>query len=469
MDNLAIDNGVVFGGCMNINSSPCIALASGKIFYDFNENGEQDENEIPLSFAGMEDENSGSLFFSNQNGHWTRCLDEGNTTISIIEVPDYFLAVPPSHTLDLSEGDEVNNLDFALQPDGIHHDLSVNMFNIFPDRPGFSNEYTVEYNNIGNTCVDDISLEITLDERLTIDSLSAADYSITDNTIIINAGELCFPESGSFQIFHTLDDTVSIGSILQSDVSISSSEEDQTPENNSLVFESEVFGAYDPNDKWVDKEEITPQFITDDKKLEYRIRFQNTGNFFAERVVITDEIDENLDLSTLEILSYSHDMELSVEGRTAFFTFDEIFLPDSSSNEAESHGFVRFRIAPNDDLSLGDFIDNTAAIYFDFNEPIITNTVTTTVVDALSLKNFEVVEPRLYPNPAVSSIQISWPVDADVKNLAVFDITGKVVLSTSAETQNGQILLSIEALDQGVYTIQFSGNTPLQSKSFIKM
>jgi hypothetical protein len=56
------------------------------------------------------------------------------------------------------------------------------------------------------------------------------------------------------------------------------------------------------------------------------------------------------------------------------FVFENIMLPDSNVNEATSHGFVKFTIHPRSDVPLGTSIPNSAAIYFDFNEPVITNT-----------------------------------------------------------------------------------------------
>jgi hypothetical protein len=55
--------------------------------------------------------------------------------------------------------------------------------------------------------------------------------------------------------------------------------------------------------------------------------------------------------------------------------FTEINLPEN--NEAESHGFVTYRIQP---------ISGTASIFFDFNPPIITNTEVNTVYDCSDLE-----------------------------------------------------------------------------------
>jgi hypothetical protein len=62
------------------------------------------------------------------------------------------------------------------------------------------------------------------------------------------------------------------------------------------------------------------------------------------------------------------------------FKFENILLVDSNTNEPLSHGFVRYRIQPKTNFSAGDSITNFAAIYFDFNEPVITNTAKTIII-----------------------------------------------------------------------------------------
>ncbi len=63
--------------------------------------------------------------------------------------------------------------------------------------------------------------------------------------------------------------------------------------------------------------------------------------------------------------------------------YDGILLPDSTTDEAGSHGFFTFSIRPYANTLSGTIIENSAAIYFDTNLPIITNTVHHTLVEAL--------------------------------------------------------------------------------------
>jgi len=135
-------------------------------------------------------------------------------------------------------------------------------------------------------------------------------------------------------------------------------------------------GSFDPNDK-----RGLPTGLGDDhlievnESIDYHIRFQNTGTDTAFTVIIRDTLSQFLDVGSLRagVSSHSYQLEISGQGNLAFI-FEDILLPDSTTNEAASHGFVKFKIDQKLDLPIGTIIENTAAIYFDFNEAVITNT-----------------------------------------------------------------------------------------------
>ena len=159
----------------------------------------------------------------------------------------------------------------------------------------------------------------------------------------------------------------------------------QLPTNNgdpfSNIFCANATNSYDPNDKAAIPTGLGPEHEIDQSwELDYTIRFQNTGNDVAYEVVIKDTLSENLDLSTLKVNGASHPFTwVLTPQRELIFTFANILLPDSTSNEPESHGYVKYRIFPQADLLPAEVIRNRAGIYFDFNDPIITNTVFHTI------------------------------------------------------------------------------------------
>ena len=140
-------------------------------------------------------------------------------------------------------------------------------------------------------------------------------------------------------------------------------------------------GSYDPNDIRVSPKGYCPQhYIAPHTELEYMIRFQNTGTDTAFHVIIRDTLPEELDIETIRLGASSHAANFKiVNDRVAKFIFSHIYLPDSTTNEQASHGFVKFYIKPAQDISPGATINNKAAIYFDYNAPIITNEVYNTI------------------------------------------------------------------------------------------
>ena len=144
------------------------------------------------------------------------------------------------------------------------------------------------------------------------------------------------------------------------------------------------------------------------------MHFQNTGTWLAERVRITDQLDTALYWPSLRLIAASHEIT-SFEmrpGGLLEIVFDNINLPDSTSNEPESHGYVTFAIQRKKNFNPNRPVRNYAAIYFDFNEPIFTNEVSfgvkePPVVSVHEIGKNEVQKLHIYPNPTQASFIVS--------------------------------------------------------------
>lgn len=198
----------------------------------------------------------------------------------------------------------------------------------------------------------------------------------------------------------------------------------------------ENVGSFDPNDKQGfplgtgDSHDIRPG-----QSLDYLIRFQNTGTDVAFTVVIRDTLSPLLDPLTFIPGAGSHPYTWELRGSgEIIFTFSNIMLPDSNTNEAASHGFVQFNIRHRENLALGSVIENEAAIYFDFNEPVITNRTWHTLAESV-LSNVKIREvssiPELYawPNPFYTCANIQLPPDAPrTLQLRVYNEMGQLAV-----------------------------------------
>ena len=217
-------------------------------------------------------------------------------------------------------------------------------------------------------------------------------------------------------------------------------------------------GSFDPNDKqgfplgFGDDHLIKP--MTD---IEYLIRFQNTGTAPAHNVVIRDTLSDLLNIGSLRIGAASHPFDWGLAGNgELIFTFRDIELPDSNSNEPASHGFVSFHISHKEGLPLGADIFNSAAIYFDFNEPVITNVTHHQLGDDfLGVVNTKQVFQgedaiRISPNPTRHATLIEHNGAAHIK---LFDLHGQLVFSEKIGHSPSPYLLKKNNLAEGMYFV----------------
>ena len=74
-----------------------------------------------------------------------------------------------------------------------------------------------------------------------------------------------------------------------------------------------------------------------------------------------------------------------------------LILTDSAADEPHSHGFVSFMVKVKTGTPIGTVIHNTAAIYFDYNSAVVTNTATNEVTSPLGVRNMKCGIQRITP------------------------------------------------------------------------
>jgi hypothetical protein len=189
---------------------------------------------------------------------------------------------------------------------------------------------------------------------------------------------------------------------------------DSTPFNNIYFLTDTVMASLDPNDKAVfPAGPVSSGYVTSDTNyLDYTVRFQNTGTDTAFNIIITDTLSEHLNLASLQVLSSSHDYNVQLRNNIVQWSFNDILLPDSNVNEPLSHGYVRYRIKPLPTLTAGTEIKNKAAIYFDYNEAVITNQTITPVINILpvTLVAFNV------HHIGCAKVQLAWSTSSESHN-----------------------------------------------------
>ena len=231
--------------------------------------------------------------------------------------------------------------------------------------------------------------------------------------------------------------------------------------NNTDFANVTVMGAYDPNDKRMMRHRSGDDYeggiLPSDVAMEYIIRFQNTGNAPARRVVVRDTLESNLLPETVHNLQMSHNGYVTIEnGNEIVVTFDDIYLPDSSSDAAGSIGYIKFEILRNANLPLGTSIENRASIYFDYNDPIHTNYAISTLEEiAQSVENQRnALQVRTMPNPFNTQITLQFELQqAQRTNVQLYDALGRLVYNQNSDATSGEQQMTIPTaeLTSGVY------------------
>jgi uncharacterized repeat protein (TIGR01451 family) len=216
--------------------------------------------------------------------------------------------------------------------------------------------------------------------------------------------------------------------------------------------------AYDPNQKTAIPTGIgESHLLAANRPIQYTIEFQNTGADTAYRVQLIDVLSPYLDVNTFTPIYASHPYTWEIRSLdTLEVLFSPIALPDSNANEAASKGFFSYTINQLPDLPDGTLIENTAAIVFDFNPPIITNTTYHTIGELV----VEVDEPQVYRqlwrvlgNPlrtsAVFAAQESIPGE---KRFTILDAHGRLLRTEHFSGQ--EFYFHRGALPGGAYFFQ---------------
>ncbi len=177
---------------------------------------------------------------------------------------------------------------------------------------------------------------------------------------------------------------------------------DENYDNHKIKeMEMEIVTSHDPN-KMSSNATIMNYRLVRLKTFRFKTRFQNNGEGPARTIRLETDIPDMFDKSTLEIeslypecpvcpkeedITYSC-IDTAFTEKKAIFTFKNIYLPGSEQKNVQEYdstkGFVKYRIKLAKDFHKRKTKSRTA-IYFDKNEPIITNYATTRFLPGISV------------------------------------------------------------------------------------
>lgn len=441
----------------------CTDTISGNIFIDLNSNGVKDINESDADNITVAVNPVNGVAQTDQVGNYSMRLPSGIYQVYPALPQGWNVSSTPS-VQSVNLNGSAANINF-----GIYHPGSGSIeLNAFNDWPRCFNNIR-HYINITNSSMvtfDSISVQYNYSPNLIFTS-SNLPASIGVNTLSWTTQSLS--PLNSTQVYAYFD----MPGVGNTNYNVNAT----AWSNNSIVASatytySQTIGcSFDPNDISVLPAGSGSNYLTPmGSRLDYLIRFQNTGNDTAYDISIKNPIDTSMDLSSLQLISSSHPVRMSYTGTTMTFSFDQIMLPDSNHNEPESHGYIRYSLLPKSNRFDPTVVYNSALIFFDRNAPVVTNIVMNTLSNLLSVNFIPDKEPlpQVYPNPVSENFNIRFDKNnGSITMVEIVDVFGRII-ETKRHTVESVLTISTHKYTNGLYYIRFIdknrlliGSTPL--------
>ncbi len=435
---------------------PNCADVTGTSWYDVDGDCVQDVGEVGIPNSVLAVEPGGYYALTHADGSYALNLPAGNYTLAQTDAT-LIPICPATQPVPFAIGGAAVTVDLA-NGSTVALDLAMNTSS-GPARPGFNYQLHGTVANGSPQVSGPVTVTCTYDPLLVFVSATPTPTNIAGNTITWD-----FPAFGSFgaaavHVMLTVPVPTPLGTQLSSTFAASNTLTESTLANNTEVETRTVTGSYDPNVKEVETSSrlsATQYFIGTDAYLDYTIQFQNTGTDTAFTVVVTDTLDAALDMASYQQGATSHPCTVDfLTDRVVRWTFPNILLVDSTTNEPLSHGLTSFRIRLHEPVVAGVFIANNADIFFDFNAPIRTP-------DAVVVTDFSTGIPdatrealHLYPNPAKGTVRVTLDQPITNATLTLTDALGREVLRTRA---NGTThTLDLGTVARGLYLVSVRG------------
>lgn len=440
---------------------------TGKTIFDLNNNGcDVSDLAQPFIKVKINDGTNVGATFTNTAGDYKFYTQAGNFTVTPeMENPAFFNVSPANATVNFPLVDNsVSTNNFCLSANGIRRDLEIIIAPLVPARPGFDAHYRILYKNKGNQTVQG-HVNFTYNQNV-LDLVSASVPPQADMTgpgfmywLIPNIRPF---ENGYVDVVFNVNaptetPAVNIGDVLAFRVFVDVST-DENWTDNEFILNQTVVGSYDPNDITCLQGDIVPSSEIGNY-LHYMIRFENTGNYHAENVVVKEVIDlVKYDIESLQVLGTSHAVDARVRGNIAEFIFKSINL------DSGGHGNVLLKLKSKSTLVTGDQVSKNASIYFDYNFPIVTNDANT-VFQSLSIGEHHLDNSiKMYPNPANEFVTVK--ASGFIKSVEFYDVQGRILETNLVNDQETKLELSKYA--SGIYYLKIKTDKGYKVEKLVK-
>lgn len=422
---------------------------NGTVSFDLDNNGCDASDEVQAFVKlNINDGTNEYSVFTNTAGEYSYYTAAGNFTVTpSFENETSFNISPTSGTVNFPVVDNSISIhNFCVTQVGTQNDIEVVMEPITQAQPGQNVTYKIVYRNIGNTTASgsvSCNWDADLLEYVYINPMADV---IGTGTYTWNYTGLKPLENREIIMTLNVDNTINVGDIIPFNASGDVTGGDASPYDNYFELNQRVVSAYNFNNITCIQGETVPSENIGEY-LHYVVTFTNTGTTEADNVVVRHQLDESqFDLSTLQLINSSHDVQAKVEEGIAEFIFKDVTMA------TEDHGNILFKVKTRPNLMVNDVVTNSAEIFFDYNAPLTTNDANTTF-ETLNANVYQLDKSvKLYPNPAKNKVQVS--ADTEINTIEVFDIQGRLLYSIPAGSSKHEIDMSNRT--SGIYFIRIT-------------
>ena len=441
---------------------------NGKVFYDENANAIFDAGEIDFENVFIQTDPGINFHITNFDGNYfSSLIDDGIYVNSCLTIPYWDLVEPSSYLYEVNEftGDlTLSNNDFHLSYSYPVTEIYVSLYesgiSLTTDgaEPDMNSAH-ITVKNLGNQVIDVLDLHLyypMVNKLISIDPLYE---SHLDTIIVWTINNLKpFETQGFYALFEADSSIDYVGTTAYVKAELGYVADDIDLANNVASYSNVLDYSYDPNQLTVYPAGIglNGNISPSVEWLEYQIEFENTGTGYAHDVVVVDTIEDEMVLSSIQMLASSHQFWMEfVSPNIIKWHFDDIELTPPAFDVIKSKGYLKFRIQINGHPPIGTQLSNTASIFFDKNLPIVTNTTINTIY--LDMPVDSDIDPiYIFPNPTADHFTIYFnnatgPFDI----VAISDITGKIISTYKVEENVYSMNLYTSVFAKGIYFIYY--------------
>ncbi len=420
----------------------------GRCFQDLNSDGVYQQGEPLISKARIYNDKNEVYALSNGNGYYAFNATIGSSIR--LNASNLLGLTTSSEILIGNSQDSIYETDLALKSNSTN-DIALNLYcgTANKAKQGFVTRYEAE---IVNTSDLDQTVTLTIVHNSSISNRQFINFNPTIKTGN-QFSHIVLIKAHSRQMFNftmvygvgqfTIGEKVEVlGSLNILDIN---------NKNNKDTLHQTVVAAFDPNIKVAYPSEI----VETNDEIKYYIYFENLGNDTALNVTVVDTFQSLLSIKDAAYLStYPFYVEPTIGQSTLTWHFENIHLPARKTDSLHSWGFVSFRVKLNKNAKKGDTIYNKAAIFFDYQKPVITNNAKVTFKKNNSIQSETSKQVLLYPNPSKGYFNVEMKTSGVIE---IYNNIGQLVFETFID-QKGVVILP-ETLSNGLYILKLKGES----------